>query len=163
MVLGLSIPAFTLLHVVISLIAIAAGLWFLLGLLGGAWRGSTNLIFLSTTIATTLTGFLFPISALTPALIFGIISSAVLALSLAALYGFRLEGRWRTVYLASAMFALYLNMFVLIVQSFQKIPLLNRFAPTGAEPPFFAAQAVLLLLIPYATFRAIRTRGGTPV
>ncbi|HEX7874510.1 MAG TPA: hypothetical protein VF475_16475 [Sphingobium sp.] len=157
-IIGLSIAAFTKLHVLISLIGIASGLWFLFGLLGGRWRGGTNGLFLATTILTTLTGFLFPITTLTPALIFGIISTAVLLVALVALYGFHLAGQWRTVYLASALFALYLNLFVLVVQSFQKIGALNRFAPTGTEPPFMVAQALTLLLFVYAAIRATRQR-----
>jgi hypothetical protein len=156
MILGLSIDLFTKLHVLISLIGIAAGLWFLLGLIGGQWRGGTNRLFLATTILTTVTGFLFPITTLTPALIFGIISTVILIVAVIARYGFRLTGRWRAIYLASALFALYLNLFVLIVQSFQKIGALNRFAPTGTEPPFLGTQMAMLVLFLYAGWRGMR-------
>lgn len=159
MVLGLSLAAFVKLHVLISLIGIASGLWFLFGLLGERWRGGTNILFLVTTILTSATGFLLPFTTITPAVLFGIISTVVLAVALTALYAFRLAGRWRTIYLASMLFALYLNIFVLIVQSFQKIAALNRFAPTGTEPPFFTVQAIALILFLIGAIRATRKPG----
>lgn len=158
MILGLSLAAFTKLHVAISLIGIASGLWFLFGLLGGRWRGGTNALFLATTILTTLTGFLLPFSTITPAVLFGIISTIVLVVALVALYGFRLVGRWRSIYLVSTLFALYLNIFVLIVQSFQKIGFLNRFAPTGTEPTFFTVQGIALALFFTVAVRAVQRR-----
>lgn len=158
MILGLSLTAFTTLHVVISLIGILSGLWLLSGLLGGLWRGGANAVFLVTTILTVLTGFMLPFTTITPAVLFGIISTVVLLVALAALYGFRLAGPWRTIYLASALFALYLNIFVGVVQSFQKIGIVNRFAPTGTEPPFFVAQAVVLVLYLYGAVRAVRRK-----
>ena len=145
MMLGLSLAAFTQLHVIISLIAIAAGLIFFLALIGGRWLVLTGATFLIFTILTSVTGFLFPPKPPGPPFIFGVISLVVLAGSLLALYGKRLSGGWRAVFLVTALFAQYLNMVVLVVQSFQKIPFLNAFAPTGTEPPFLAAQAVVLV------------------
>ena len=145
MMLGLTLVEFTQLHTLISLIAIAAGLVFFLTLLGGRWLMLTNGIFLIFTILTSVTGFMFPPKPIGPPFIFGVISLAVLAVSLFALYGRGRAGRWRGVYLGTALFAQYLNMVVLVVQSFQKIPALNAFAPTGTEPPFLAAQAVVLI------------------
>ncbi len=145
MMLGLTLVQFTQLHTLISLIAIAAGLVFFLTLLRGRWLMLTNGIFLIFTILTSVTGFMFPPKPIGPPFIFGVISLAVLAVSLFALYGRGRVGRWRGVYLGAVLFAQYLNMVVLVVQSFQKIPTLNAFAPTGTEPPFLATQALVLI------------------
>jgi hypothetical protein len=161
MMLGLSLQAFTQLHVLISLIAIAGGLVFFLTLLGDRWLMITNAVFLLFTILTSVTGFLFPPKPIGPPFIFGVISLAVLAVSLYALYGRRLAGRWRGTYIVTALFAQYLNMVVLVVQSFQKIPALNAFAPTGTEPPFLATQGVVLLGTLFVGWRLLR--GSAPV
>lgn len=145
MVLGMSIATFTVVHVVISLIAIASGAVACARMLEGRRLDGWNAVFLLGTILTTLTGFLFPITVFTPALGVGIVSSVALAIALLALYVGRLAGVWRWIYVASALFAFYLNVFVLVVQSFQKIDLLNRFAPTGSEPPFAVVQGIVLL------------------
>ncbi len=145
MVLGMSIATFTVVHVVISLIAIASGAVACARMLEGRRLDGWNSVFLLGTILTTLTGFLFPITVFTPALGVGIVSSVALAIALLALYVGRLAGVWRWIYVASALFAFYLNVFVLVVQSFQKIGFLNRFAPTGSEPPFTVVQGIVLL------------------
>ena len=145
MILGLSIEAFTVLHVVISMIAIFAGFIVLGGMFSSARLGGWTAFFLVTTILTTLTGFLFPFRTVTPALAVGVVSSLILIVSLIALYSFRLAGRWRFVYVATAVASLYLNVFVMIVQSFQKVSFLQPFAPTGSEPPFVITQAVALI------------------
>ncbi|CCM75486.1 hypothetical protein [Rhizobium mesoamericanum] len=144
MILGLTIPQFTTLHVVLSFIGIASGLVALPAFAAGRWMPRMTALFLATTLATTLTGFLFPITAFTPALGVGIISTVILAVAFAALYGYGLEGRARPVYAISATAGLYLNFFVLIVQAFLKIPALNDLAPNGNEPPFLVAQGLLL-------------------
>lgn len=143
MVFGMS--PFTLFHVVLSLIGIVAGFVALGGWLGGHLRSGWTAVFMATTIATVLTGFLFPITAFTPAIGFGIISTVVLAVAVFALYRQHLVGRWRMTFLLTALVALYLNTFVLIVQAFQKVGPLNALAPTGTEPPFAVAQGLLLL------------------
>lgn len=145
MMLGLTLVEFTQLHTLISLIAIAAGLVFFLTLLRGRWLMLTNGIFLIFTLLTSVTGFMFPPKPIGPPFIFGVISLVVLAVSLIVLYGRGRAGRWRGVYLGAALFAQYLNMVVLVVQSFQKIPALNALAPTGAEPPFLATQGLVLI------------------
>lgn len=145
MVLGMSIATFTVVHVVISLIAIVAGAVACARMLDGRRLDGWNSMFLLFTVLTTLTGFLFPIIAFTPAIGVGIVSSAALAIALLALHAGHLAGAWRWIYVASALFAFYLNVFVLVVQSFNKIGFLNRFAPTGSEPPFAIAQGVVLL------------------
>jgi hypothetical protein len=159
MVLGLSISAFTTLHVIISLVAIAAGLAVLYGMIEGRRMATLTGVFLATTVATTLTGFLFPISVLTPALITGIISSLLLLAALVALYGRKLAGPWRGVYVIAAIASLYLNVFVLVVQSFLKLPALNALAPNGNEPPFAIAQGAVLLAfvaLGYLAFKRFR-------
>ena len=141
----MSIATFTVVHVVISLIAIAAGAVACERMLEGRRLGGWNSVFLLCTVLTTVTGFLFPITVFTPALGVGIVSSVALAIALVALYVGRLAGAWRWIYVTAALFAFYLNVFVLVVQSFQKIGFLNRFAPTGSEPPFAVAQGIVLL------------------
>lgn len=145
MIIGLSTATFTVLHVIISLVAIASGLVVLAGLLKSESRPGWTALFLVTTILTSVTGFLFPISVLTPALITGAISLTILAVTLLALYAFRLMRAWRWVYVVTAMAALYLNCLVLVVQSFQKVPFLNMLAPTQSEAPFLVAQTFVLL------------------
>lgn len=146
MILGLSFEAFTQLHVVISLIAIATGVVVALGMANGKRMDGLTGIFLATTVLTSVTGFLFPFGGVTPAIIFGALSTVVLAIALLARYAFRLEGAWRWVYVVTAFAALYLNAFVGVVQAFQKQPFLQPLAPTQSEPPFLAAQAMLLAI-----------------
>jgi hypothetical protein len=156
MILGMSIDTFVIVHVIISLIGIVAGFPVLFGMLKAERRPGWTAIFLIFTILTSVTGFMFPFTAVTPAFAFGVISSIVLALTLLALYVFKLTGAWRWVYVVTALFAFYLNCFVLIVQSFQKIPFLNAFAPTQSEPPFAIAQGILLVFFLVLGFRAVR-------
>ena len=135
---------FTFFHVVLSLIGIAAGLVVMTGLLESRLMPVWTKLFLVTTIATTLTGFLFPFHGFTPAIGVGILSTLVLALALAARYTFHLAGIWRPVYVITTVIALYFNCFVLVVQSFLKVPPLHALAPNGNEPPFAIAQGVVL-------------------
>jgi hypothetical protein len=144
MIIGLSIDNFTLLHVAITLIAIASGLIVLLGMLGARRLPAWTALFLVTTILTSVTGFMFPIHGFTPALGVGIISMVILAIALLALYSKHLAGPWRWIYVATAVTALWFNVFVLIVQSFQKLSALHALAPTQSERPFLIAQGVAL-------------------
>jgi hypothetical protein len=154
MILGMSVAAFTQLHVIISLVAIISGIMVALGMLGARRMPVMTALFLLTTVATSVTGFMFDtpvdaprvIGSLDPAKLIGLISLIFLALGILALYGYRLAGSWRGLYVISAMIALYFNCFVLIVQSFQKIPFFHALAPTQKEPPFAIAQAILLIL-----------------
>ena len=146
MILGMSLSTFTTLHVIISLIGIVTGLVVLLGMLGGRQLGSWTAIFLATTVLTSATGFLFPFNKLLPSHVVGVISLAVLAIALLALYGLHLAGVWRWIYVAAAVLALYLNVFVGVVQVFQKLPFLKTLAPTQSEPPFLITQLVVLAL-----------------
>ena len=164
MVLGLSLAAFTQLHTIISLVAIATGLIALVAFARGSWLGGIMQIFVWTTVATTVTGFLFPFNGFTPAIGTGIVSSVVLVVLLFALYRSKLQGGARTVFAVTATISLYLNLFVLVVQSFLKIPALHALAPLGTEPPFAAAQGVVLLAsiaLGYFSVKAARRR--TPV
>jgi hypothetical protein len=154
MILGMSVAAYTQLHVIISLIAIASGILVALGMLGARPMPGLTALFLITTVLTSVTGFPFEtppeaphvIGSLDPAKIIGIISLIFLALAILALYSYKLASSWRGVYVISAIIALYFNCFVLVVQSFQKIPFFHALAPTQKEPPFAVAQAILLIL-----------------
>jgi hypothetical protein len=156
MVLGMTLAAFTLVHVVISLIAILAGLVVAYGLLNAKRYDEVNAVFLLMTVATSVTGFFFPFHGVTPGIKVGIISLVVLAVAILARYTYHLSGAWRRVYAITAMLALYLNVFVLVVQSFEKVPALHALAPTQKEPPFFIAQLVVLVIFIVLTVLASR-------
>lgn len=157
MILGMSVETFTVLHVIISIAAILSGLVVLLAMIANRKAdGGLAAFFLLTTILTSATGFFFHSKAIGPPHIVGVISLVVLAGALIAIYGRRLAGIWRGVFVVTAVLALYLNCFVLVVQLFQKIPSLNAFAPTGTEPPFVAAQGATLLLFLFLGFLAFR-------
>ena len=145
-----------MLHVVISLVAIIAGLIVLVAMASNRHLGALTAVFLLTTILTSITGFFFPLKAIGPPHIFGVISLVALTVSVVALYARKLGGIWRPAYVGTAVLSLYLNCVVLVVQAFQKIPSLHAFAPTGSEPPFMAAQGVTLLVIGYLGFLAAR-------
>ena len=153
MILGMSTSTFTAVHVVLSLIGIVAGIVVLAGMLRARRPAGWTALFLATTVLTSVTGFFFPVDHLLPSHIVGIISLVVLAIALLALYGYRLAGSWRWLYVGSAVLALYLNVFVGVVQVFQKLPVLTRLAPTQSEPPFLVAQVAVL-----ATFVALGIR-----
>jgi hypothetical protein len=145
MILGMSLPVFTLFHVAISLAALLAGFVIAAGMLKGRDYPQATAAFLALTIATSVTGFLFPATQILPSHITGIISLVVLAGATVAYAVFKLKGAWRWIYAVTAMIAFYLNMFVGVVQSFLKIPVLHELAPGGSEPPFLIAQVVVLL------------------
>jgi hypothetical protein len=164
MILGMSTSTFTLLHVLISLAGIGSGLIVLFGLMNGRLLGGWTRVFLASTILTSLTGFLFPFEHLLPSHKVGIISLIVLAIAMVALYARRLEGKWRSVYVVTAVLALYLNVFVAVVQAFLKIPALKAMAPTGSEPPFLVAQTIVLaLFIVLGVFAAKRFRSAAVI
>jgi hypothetical protein len=156
MTLGVSLSALTTLHVVISLIGIASGLVVLYGMLTSQRLGGWTALFLATTILTSITGFMFPFNGLLPSHVVGAISLVLLAVALLALYAFRLSGAWRWVYVATALAALYLNVFVAVVQAFRKLAFLQPLAPTQSEPPFAVAQLVVLAIFLALGFLAVR-------
>ena len=133
-------------HVLISLVAIAAGFVVVAGLLGAMPMNGLTAVFLATTLATLLTGFILPTSGLTPAVIVGIIATLAAFAAIFARYGRDMRGPWRGIYVVTAILSLYFNVFVLIAQLFQKVPSLNRLAPTGGEPPFAIAQGLVLVI-----------------
>ena len=136
---------FTLVHVVLSLIGIVTGLVVLYGLLTANRMDGWTLVFLFTTVATSVTGFFFPFKGVTPAIILGILSLVVVAAAITARYAFHLAGSWRWIYVVGSVVALYFNVFVLVVQAFLKIPALHTLAPKGSEPPFAIAQGIVLV------------------
>ena len=147
MILGMSVETFTFVHVVISLVGIMTGFIVVALMLQSAPIAGWNAFFLISTILTSVTGYFFPFSrGLTPAHVVGAISLVILAVALFAIYGKKLIGPWRWIYVASAVAALYLNFFVAIVQSFDKFAYLKKFAPTGSEPPFAVTQGIVLVL-----------------
>ena len=145
---------YTIIHTLISLAAIFTGLVVLFGMLAGKRLDGWTKWFLITAVATTVTGFFFPFHGFTPAIALGIISLPVLALAIYARYSRDLAGHWRWIYVVSAVTTLYFNVFVLIVQSFEKIPALKAMAPTQTEQPFKFAQLVALGLFVLLTIAA---------
>jgi hypothetical protein len=137
---------FTQIHVAISLIAIFTGLVVMFGLLTRKRLDRWTALFLLTTVLTSVTGFFFPFHGFTPALGVGIVSMLLLAVAIFARYARHLVGAWRWIYVITAMVALYLNVFVLIVQAFQKVPFLKALAPTQSETPFLVTQLIALVL-----------------
>jgi len=146
MIWGMSTATFTQLHVIISLIGIGAGLLVMYGLIKGKRFDGATAIFLLTTVLTSITGFAFPNEHVTPGMIVGGISLVVLALAIVGRYVFHLGGPWRSIYVITAMIALYLNCFVLVVQLFEKVPALHAAAPTQKEPPFLVAQVIVMVV-----------------
>jgi hypothetical protein len=160
MIFGMTTETFTLVHVLISLVGIGSGLIVAFGLVGGKRLDRWTTVFLATTVATSVTGFGFPFEHLLPSHKVGIISLIVLAVTILARYAFHLSGGWRRIYVIGAVIALYLNVFVAVVQAFQKVPALKAMAPTQSEPPFLIAQiAVLVLFVVLAIVSAKRFSG----
>ena len=164
MILGMSTATYTLIHVLISLIAIASGFVVMYGLLRGTRLDRMTALFLTTTVLTSVTGFGFPMGDhLSPANRVGIISLVVLATAIIARYPLHLAGGWRRTYVISAAMALYLNTFVLVVQSFEKVPTLKALAPTQKEPPFAIAQGIVLVAFIVLTIYAVKRFRSGPV
>jgi hypothetical protein len=156
MILGVSTATYTFLHVLISLVGIGSGLVVMFGFLTAKRLDAWTALFLITTVATSVTGFGFPFVHLLPSHIVGIISLVALAVAISARYSFHLAGAWRRTYVISAAIALYLNVFVLVVQCFEKVPTLNALAPTQKEPPFVIAQLVVMTIFIALTIFAVK-------
>ncbi|MGA9952585.1 MAG: hypothetical protein WBQ22_05025 [Bradyrhizobium sp.] len=158
MMLGLCLSAVTTLHVVISLVGIVTGLIVLSGLFKSQSMPGMTAIFLITTILTNATGFMFPFEKLLPSHVIAIISLVLLAIACVALYSMKLSGAWRSIYVITAITSLYLNIFVLVIQSFLKIGFLHALAPSvpPSEPPFAIVQGVVLVLFVIAGIAAVR-------
>ena len=150
MILGMSTATFVLVHVIISLIGIVAGIVVMFGMLGSKRQDGLTAIFLLFTILTSATGFVIPpllSEKLLPSHMIGILSLVLLAIACIALYVMKLAGPWRWIYVVTALVALYLNVFVLVIQSFLKVPFLHALAPSvpPAEPPFAVVQGIVLV------------------
>jgi hypothetical protein len=146
MILGLSTANFTLVHVALSLVGIVTGFIVLRGMFAAERMPGWTAVFLATTVLTSVTAFCFPTASFDPPKVVGVVSLVALAVALVGLYGQHLAGAWRWVYVAGAVLALYLNCFVAVAQSFQKLPFLEPLAPTQSEPPFQVAQGVVLVV-----------------
>jgi hypothetical protein len=157
MILGMSTSAFTTLHVVLSLIGIAAGFVVLAGMFVSKRFDGWTAIFLATTILTSVTGYFFPVDKILPSHIVGALSLAVLVVAVLGFYRYRLEGSWRWIYVVTAIVALYLNVFVAVVQLFLKIPFLHELAPTQGEPPFVITQLFVLGIFVALGVAAVRS------
>ena len=156
MMLGMSLSTFTLVHVVISLIGIGSGLIVVYGFLTGKRLDLMTALFLATTALTSITGFMFPFEHLLPSHKVGMLSLVILAVAIPARYVFHMAGHWRWIYVVGAVLALYFNVFVLVVQSFMKVPALKAMAPTQTEPPFVVVQVTVLVIFLGLGFFAVR-------
>jgi hypothetical protein len=156
MILGFTTSTFTLLHVLISLVGIASGLVVMYGFLTSKRLNGWTALFLATTALTSISGFGFPFEHLSPGIIIGILSLILLTIAIVGRYGMQLRGSGRWIYVVSASVALYFNVFVLVVQSFEKVPALKALAPTQKEPPFAIAQLLVLALFVVLTVFAVK-------
>jgi hypothetical protein len=157
MILGMSTSAFTALHVVLSLIGIVAGFAVVAGMFGSKTVNGWTAIFLAATVLTSVTGFLFPVDKVLPSHIVGVVSLVVLAIAIVAIYGYHLARSWRWIYVVTAVISLYLNVFVLVAQGFLKVGFLHALAPTGSEPAFIVAQAIVLVIFIALGIKAVRS------
>jgi hypothetical protein len=165
MILGMSLAAYTQLHVIISILGIVSGLVVLASLLTGRLLTLVNGLFLITTVLTSVGGFFFPNSHITPGIVIGVLSLITLAIAITALYVFHLTGGWRKTFVITAMISLYFNVFVLVVQLFEKVPALHALAPKGSEPPFAISQVIVMILFIVLTTLAVkrfRPKTGIP-
>lgn len=159
MIFGMTQETFTLAHVIISVVGILSGALMLAGMIGGGRLGGWAILFLVSTIATSVTGFMFPFNGFGRSQVVGAMSLSLLAVALIALaahHVLRLGGVWPAVYAVAAVAALYLNVFVGVVQAFRKLPLLDAMAPTQTELPFVAVQALVLVAFIVLGFAAVR-------
>ena len=156
MVWGMTLETFTAVHVVLSLIGIVAGFVVLFSFFRGKRLRVWTALFLLTTVATSVTGFAFPVDHLLPSHIVGVISLVVLAVAIVALFGLHFRGVWRGIYVVSTALALYFNVFVGVTQAFLKVPALHALAPQQTEPPFVVAQLSVLALFVLLTVVAVK-------
>jgi hypothetical protein len=156
MIVGLSVPTFTLLHVLLSLVAIVTGLIVMIGMWSAHRLEGWTALFLTTTVLTSVTGYLFHSAQFGAPHVIGLLSLVLLVLAILARYSYHLAGPWRWIYVVSALLALYFNVFVAVVQAFQKVALLQPLAPTGTEPPFAFTQGLVLVAFGLFTFAALK-------
>jgi hypothetical protein len=153
--MSVGLQIYTAIHVLISLAAIGSGLIVTAGLLSGKRLNGWTSFFLATTLATSITGFFFPFHGFKPSYVVAALSVLVLIVAYYARYGRQMAGNWRWIFIVTAMLAFYLNFFVLIIQSFAKIPALKQLAPTQTEPPFAISQLICLILFILLTVLAV--------
>ena len=161
MILGMSLSTFVLVHTVISIVAIVAGFVVMFGMLKSTRPGGLTALFLLLTILTSATGFLIPplvSDKLLPSHIIGALSLVLLAIACIALYAMKLSGSWRWIYAVTALLSLYFNTFVLVIQSFLKIPALTALAPGNppAGPVFAVTQGIVLVFFVLMIIGAVR-------
>jgi hypothetical protein len=156
MVLGMTLATFTLVHVLISLVGIGSGLVVMYGFLTANRLDRWTTLFLVSTAMTSITGFLFPFKGITPGIVIGVLSLIALASAVLSRYSRNLTGAWRPIYVVTASVALYFNVFVFVVQSFEKVPQLRVLAPTQKEPPFAVAQLLVLIAFVVVTGFAVK-------
>jgi hypothetical protein len=156
MILGLSLASFTFLHVFLSLLGIGAGIFVVYGLLTSRRLRILTALFFVSTVLTSLTGFLFPFKGVTPGIVVGILSIIALILAIIGLYVRKLDGPWRATYVISVCVAYYFNFFVLIAQTFDKVPALKGAATGMSSPVFGATQFALLVIFVLLTVRAVK-------
>ena len=158
MILGMSLATFTIVHVIVSLIGTVAGIIVMFGLPGSGRKPGMTAIFLLFTILTSATGFPFPFEGFKPSYVVGALSLVLLAIACIALYGMKLSGSWRWIYVVTAMISLYLNIFVLIIQGFLKVPALHALAPGNPPggPIFAVAQGVVLVFFIVVIIGSVR-------
>jgi hypothetical protein len=162
MVFGMTLQTYTLVHVLISLIGIGSGFVVMYGLLTRKPLNAWTALFLTTTVLTSVTGFGFPFMGVTPGIRLGVISLVALAIAIVARYKGHLAGAWRRTYVISAAIALYFNVFVLVVQSFEKAPALRAIAPTQREAPFAITQIAVLVVFIALTILALKRFRAEP-
>lgn len=154
MILGLTIQVFV--HTIVSLIAIVTGFVVLAGLFKAERLEGWTAWFLILSVATSLTGVTLPAEKFLPSHAVAIIALVVLLFTVAAKYTFNMHGVWRRIYVIGAVISLYLNVFVLIAQAFQKVPALKALAPTGSEPAFAIVQGIVLVGFIVKGYLAVR-------
>ena len=157
MILGVfDLSTYTVAHVIISLIAIAAGFIVAYGMLGSNRLEGWTALFLFTNVLTSLTGFGFAFDHVLPSHVVGVLSLVALLIAILGYYLYRLAGAWRWIYVVAALVALWFNVFVLIVQAFQKISFLQPLAPTQSAPAFQIAQGAALVVFIVMGIFAVR-------
>ena len=157
MILGLfSLSAYTIMHVIISLVGIATGFVVMAGMLKGQRLDTWTFWFLLFTLLTSITGYGFPFDHVLPSHIVGAISLVALVIAIVARYAFNHSGAWRWIYVVTALLAQWFNVFVLVAQGFMKVPALKALAPTQSEPPFLIAQTVVMVLFIITGIAALR-------
>ena len=158
----MALQYFTLIHIAISIAGIASGFGLLAGLVAGRLFPRWAVVFLATTIATSVTGFFFPYHGVTPGIVVGVVSLVALAVACYALYVRRLNGLWRKAFVITAVLSLYLNVFVLVVQTFQKNPALVEIAPEQSGPAIAITQVIVLGVFIWLGWIAVRRFRADP-